>query len=1546
MRQTSMTLKSHLLPGLLSVMVFALLTLNGLSQAYTYSENFPQGTLPNSSSQCLNWQNYIANLNPQLYVRLRLSSPTTGHSIETTNLAIVQQIATNLKNQNTTYVSYNDGINTWWTGGCSGMELSATSSSICQCVTAYTVRPCINNNNWGGINTSTCGAPTQVMTVEFFSVSGPDNAGIIDLPSLTNGFCAGILPVTAHIVNEGNNILDSVYVDWTVNNIPQPGQWFVVNLDTMLSSNNDTIVTLGNYTFLPNIPYTVQAWTSLPNNVPDTVNGNDTILVNVSTSLSGNYTVNSTLPTGGNNFQTFNDMANALNTFGVCGPVVINVTPNTGPYLEQIRLNELLGSSPVNTVRINGNGNTLTFSPTINDRYILHLNGTDYLTVDSLNITGTNATYGYGIVLSGDARFDTIRNCRIDLAAVTSTSSTNSAGILINGGAGSTSTTGIAASDCFIANNIITGGPSGGPYSGIYMYSTTNGMKRNTIQNNTVTDFYSYGHYMYYADSCTIRRNSYSRPNRTSLTTYYGMYFTTGNTSCIIDGNRFHNPYGSVSNSTGTVYGMYCIPSVSSQNQANTISNNLVYNINTNGTAYGIYLSSMAYTRVYHNTVSFDITSSTGSTTTYGIYHTGSVTGVDMRNNIITIARGGTGNKYALYYNSTGSISASNNNIFHITATQGNNYLGYYASIQYPNLATWQAGTLFDANSHEVNPLFISPGTGNFRPGNSIINNTGANLLTVVPVDITGTARTTTPDPGAYEFTVPADDAGIQTLVSPNGNFCSGTQNVTIQLVNYGTAVLNSATVNWTVNNAPQTPLNLTNLGLASLEDTLIQVGTYNFLSGQTYQVVVWTSNPNGVPDLATYNDTVVQGNLSEGLSGNYTINPGLPPSATNYQSFTDAVNDLSSRGVCSPVIFDVASGTYTESLTFGPMAGVSPSNTITFRSAASDSNQVILTHASTLVTNGTINLMSSRHLRFEEMTLMNTGSSYKVTVYMANGASDNRFSSCVFVGDTVSTSSTSSNYSLVYSNLSNDTYNVFEKSRFRGNAYGFYLLGNSGTDMEKGNVIRDNWFDNQTYTPVFVQYQDSITITGNTIDMNSFASTTHGISVNNAINACNISGNTVIPSGRHPFYPLYFSNMSGGTYERALVSNNMIANGDNLISDGIYGLYFNASGNINVVNNSIHLLTSSDNATGIYTTSAGSLSLYNNIVNMANKGRTIFVSNSYNIDGSDHNLLRTGSSIFGVYNNFAFLNLAGWQNFTQMDSNSISVDPQFQSDTVLRTCNLAINGAGKPLSYLTTDIDGDIRNINTPDIGADEFTAAGAFDLGPDILKCAQDTVTFGGEVISGNTYQWNTLQTTPEITTNQAGTYIITVTSSCGTATDTIVVTNIPLPSAMFTSTVSFYTGAFTYTGSGATQWHWDFGDNTTSSQEDPYHIYANNGSYIVTLTTYNDCGDSATFSQQVIINVPNLSINDPDGQLNTVNVFPNPSDGLIQFVYLHEVTSQVVLQVFDQSGRVVYSDMYQNGVNAAESVDLRHLPQGSYFMRLQAGDQVSHHKLIITR
>jgi hypothetical protein len=217
-----------------------------------------------------------------------------------------------------------------------------------------------------------------------------------------------------------------------------------------------------------------------------------------SSTISGIFTMNSALPTSGSNFNSFTDLAVALNTGGLDGPLTVNVVAGSGPYTEQIILGEIAGSSAVNTITINGNGETLQFlSTNTNERATLKMNGTDYVTIDNLiikalgELTTAPAEFGFAVQLMNNADFNTFTNCHF--IATTNSTSLNFSAFVTSNSATSANTAGLAASYLTVQNCTIIGGyygmvingPTAAPFSA-----------DNVITNNEIKDFYLYGLYL------------------------------------------------------------------------------------------------------------------------------------------------------------------------------------------------------------------------------------------------------------------------------------------------------------------------------------------------------------------------------------------------------------------------------------------------------------------------------------------------------------------------------------------------------------------------------------------------------------------------------------------------------------------------------------------------------------------------------------------------------------------------------------------------------------------------------------------------------------------------------------------------------------------------------------------------------------------------------------------------------------------------------------------------------------------------------------------
>jgi|GEM_PF-1273713 len=135
---------------------------------------------------------------------------------------------------------------------------------------------------------------------------------------------------------------------------------------------------------------------------------------------------------------------------------------------------------------------------------------------------------------------------------------------------------------------------------------------------------------------------------------------------------------------------------------------------------------------------------------------------------------------------------------------------------------------------------------------------------------------------------------------------------------------------------------------------------------------------------------------------------------------------------------------------------------------------------------------------------------------------------------------------------------------------------------------------------------------------------------------------------------------------------------------------------------------------------------------------------------------------------------------------------------------------------------------------------------------------------------WEWNfgdgTVNSTvknPVHTFSSPGTYpvILTAFNSCGnhaSTTGTISVTNCPPVTASFTTNVSSgyapLSVLFTDTSSGSepvTSWEWNFGDGTVNSTvKNPIHTYSSVGTYPVTLTAINSCGNHVSVTATITV------------------------------------------------------------------------------------------------
>lgn len=146
-----------------------------------------------------------------------------------------------------------------------------------------------------------------------------------------------------------------------------------------------------------------------------------------------------------------------------------------------------------------------------------------------------------------------------------------------------------------------------------------------------------------------------------------------------------------------------------------------------------------------------------------------------------------------------------------------------------------------------------------------------------------------------------------------------------------------------------------------------------------------------------------------------------------------------------------------------------------------------------------------------------------------------------------------------------------------------------------------------------------------------------------------------------------------------------------------------------------------------------------------------------------------------------------------------------------------------------------------------------------------------------------------------------------------------------AGFISTPNILTYTFTNTAINATNFFWDFGDGTTSTDPNPVHTYASWQSTMVVLMASNDCGDTSWFAS-VIMNEPIGT-----GGLSTLGMSkldfnPNPVKDEL-FVTFQNADKIVVL---DELGRTVSISI--TPVSNGYSLNFSGVENGIYFVQFE--------------
>lgn len=921
-----------------------------------------------------------------------------------------------------------------------------------------------------------------------------DDVGILAINNPTEPFPSGVNTVFIKFVNNGQDTLTSMQVDWEVDSIAQPTYIWTGILP---SGGTYDSLDIGTYDFSAYDMHSIRVWVSQPNGVADGLALNDTLVVDsLYPGLSGTYTIGGANP----DFDSLGTAVNHLNLGGAAGPVTFNI--RTGTYPETLTIYDYPGSDcnrPVIFKSESGDSTDVIINNLGIDDNVITLNGADGVIFRDLTLQSVNTAYRNVVEYFNGAHCNQFLNNHI---AGYEANSTNQADAVI------LSNSSLDTANVF-ANNWIEHGS-------IAFYLGGNGALSNTtIQNNFLDNNYYHGIYATSESAISIMDNVITG----STAPYYrGIYLEYCHGANRIERNDIR-----CQSSENILRLESCI---GAGGERAKIINNFLSSTGTSGTN-GLLINNCKRYDVFNNNLYLN--STIGSTGMY--FHTDS--SLHLANNIIINAGVG----QAIYGNNQTAFTSDYNNLQAAGAT------GTWNGVGVPNLTAWQVATGQDTHSLSINPQYMS--SSNLHVSNILLNGAGITLAGVAN-DIDGDSRTNPPDIGADEFDPSiANDAGVFMYVGPNAPFAYGSQPITIALKNYGFTTLTSADVRWVVNGFEQPVYHWTG-SLPSAQCDTIVIGNYSFAEYSDHDFILWTEMPNGVQDSTHVNDTLIVDDQYPALSGTYTVGGVLP----DFNLFSQLQQALNKGGILGDVTFNIREGIYTTQLLIEDFPRANYAHQIIFQSEARDSSLVNIKRNFPQANNYTISLADAHNIIFRDLTLSSTQGRI---VEITDQASKIEISHCRFKG--VDIGYVSGSHQLIYSNTSTEDTIYIHHNRFEEGDYGVYLTA-SGGDPEKEVSIENNDFYNTRYRSIYTQFHDGLKVSDNHVFVNQ--TDHEGIVITSSANTKKINSNDIrlLAGGNAGLYLLGVSGTAGLPAE--VSNNYIYISGWPYASHGIYQAYCN----------------------------------------------------------------------------------------------------------------------------------------------------------------------------------------------------------------------------------------------------------------------------------------------------------------------------------------------------------------------------------------------------
>lgn len=542
--------------------------------------------------------------------------------------------------------------------------------------------------------------------------------------------------------------------------------------------------------------------------------------------------------------------------------------------------------------------------------------------------------------------------------------------------------------------------------------------------------------------------------------------------------------------------------------------------------------------------------------------------------------------------------------------------------------------------------------------------------------------------------------------------------------------------------------------------------GTYNVGSGGDFETIteaVAHINSNGVECPVTFLLTDTNYNNSTGETFPLTINQFTGTSQTN------------------TVTFKPAPGVNTTIQTNDGVSNYQATAVFKFNGA----DNVIFDGSNSV--NGTtrnLTLFNNNSIGYVQRTVFWVGSNG------ANGANritvkntivkqgfknaDGNFCVGIYSGSNSETGDNNNHTMIISPANANNSNLTIQNNDFVNVKQGIYI--NGGSTLTTNVTIHQNDLgaENNTETiiqPAYLSNVNGFSYTENLVynlyrDTNAGALRSAGIHIagntsNGQIRRNNMRDLVRTTTDSNPFAGITLESTNANS--NITIANNFILNvsaqGDGAGANNGHGIFIASGGGYKIYHNTVKLQTNQPSTGRNYSAclyiqpNVTTLDVRNNIFtnNQTNNATerfaivtisptaSTFSNLNYNDYFSAKFIGNFGPNITDGGNPYAQATLSGWQTASGKDANSINVNPIFASATDLhidqyneQNASLSNLGTGAINAVIPNDIDGQMRNTATPDMGADEFGAIQLPEPGTDEGIYCDSSTTWDGEAWS----------------------------------------------------------------------------------------------------------------------------------------------------------------------------------------------------------------------